>query len=78
MAVVEIDGFESGRLSVKVSLGGGRGPNSAMLRVNVRLATDDVVWVLLRDVVWEFGGLGVGEASAMIGCESSTIDWGEG
>jgi len=51
MAVVEIDGFESGRLSVKVSLGSGWGPNSALLRVNVLLATDDAVWVLLRDVV---------------------------
>ena len=51
MAVVEIGGFESGRLNVKVGLGGGRGPNSVLLRVNVRLATDNAVWVLLRDVV---------------------------
>ena len=51
MAVVEVDGFESGRLSVKVSLGSGWGANSALLRVNVLLATDDAVWVLLRDVV---------------------------
>ena len=51
MAVVEVDGFESGRLSVKVGLGSGQGPNSALLRVNVPLATDDAVWVRLRDVV---------------------------
>ena len=48
MAVVEIDG---GRLRVTVSLGSGWGPNSALLRVNVLLATDGAVWVLLRDVV---------------------------
>jgi len=35
MEVVDIDGFESGRLSVKVGSGGGWGPNSALLRVNV-------------------------------------------
>ena len=51
MEVVEIDAFESRGLSTKVSLSGGRGPNSALLRVNVLLATDDVVWVLLKDVV---------------------------
>ena len=51
MEVVEIDAFESGRLSTKVRLGGGRGPNSALRRVNVLLATDNVVWVLLKGVV---------------------------
>ena len=51
MVVVEIDGCESGRLGAKGSLGGGWGPNSALLRVNVLLATVDSVRVLLRDVV---------------------------
>ena len=51
MTGVETDGSESGRLSVKVSVGGGRGPNSALPRVNVLPVTDGSVWVLLRDVV---------------------------
>jgi len=71
MEVVEIDAFESGGLSTKVNLSGRRGPNSALLRVNVLPATDDVS---SEGRGIGFGRLDVGDASLMVGCGSSTMD----
>lgn len=53
--------FESGRLSIKTGLRRGRGPNSTLLEVRVLLEIDEAVMVLVRDVVYGFGRLRVGD-----------------
>ena len=44
-----------------MGLGRGRGPNSALLEVRVLLAIEEAVMVLVRDVVYGFGRLRVGD-----------------